>query len=92
MVIWKRHDSGEMSELIWAPEIHYIQKKWYIYFAAAPDKEITGITFNHCMYVLENDNENPLTDNWIEKGKIDTGWDSFAMMQLLLSIIINFIM
>jgi GH43 family beta-xylosidase len=78
-VAWKKHDSGEMSELIWAPEIHYIQKKWYIYFAAAPDKEITGITFNHCMYVLENDNENPLTDNWVEKGKIDTGWDSFAI-------------
>lgn len=79
MIAWKKHDSGEMSELIWAPEIHYIRGKWYIYFAAAPNKEVTGITFNHCMYVIENDNENPFTNNWVEKGKIETGWDSFAL-------------
>lgn len=79
MIIWKKHDSGEMSQLIWAPEIHYIQKKWYIYFAAAPSKEVTGITFNHCMYVLENYNEDPLTNNWVEKGRIDTGWNTFAI-------------
>lgn len=79
MTIWEKHDSGEMSELIWAPEIHYIQNKWYIYFAAAPNKEVTGSTFNHSMYVLENDNENPLTDNWIEKGKVDSGWYTFAL-------------
>ncbi|AJG99737.1 alpha-N-arabinofuranosidase [Clostridium beijerinckii] len=79
ITIWEKHNSGEMSELIWAPEIHYIQNKWYIYFAAAPNKEVTGITFNHRMYVLENDKENPLTGNWIEKGKIDSGWDSFAL-------------
>jgi GH43 family beta-xylosidase len=79
MTIWEKHNSGEMSELIWAPEIHYIQNKWYIYFAAAPNKEVTGITFNHSMYVLENDKENPLTDNWIEKGKLDSGWDTFAL-------------
>ncbi|MFT8349885.1 family 43 glycosylhydrolase [Clostridium saccharoperbutylacetonicum] len=77
--VWKKHDSGEMSELIWAPEIHYIQGKWYIYFAAAPNREVAGITFNHSMYVLENANEDPMTDNWIEKGKIETGWDSFAL-------------
>lgn len=79
MTAWKKHDSGEMSQLVWAPEIHYIQNKWYIYFAAAPDKNVTGITFNHCMYVIENDNEDPLTDNWIEKGRIDTGWNTFAI-------------
>ena len=79
MIIWEKHDKGEMSELIWAPEIHYINGKWYVYFAAAANKKVTGITFNHCMYVLENDNENPLTDNWIEKGKINTGWNSFAI-------------
>ena len=35
-VIWTAHAEGPMSELIWAPEIHFIQGKWYIYsFAAA---------------------------------------------------------
>lgn len=76
---WTKHPSGEMSNLIWAPEIHFIQGKWYIYFAAAANGEVTGITFNHRMYVIENDNEDPLTDNWVEKGQVKTGWESFAL-------------
>ncbi len=78
-VIWEKHHEGEMSELIWAPELHYIKEKWYIYFAAAPNKEVTGITFNHRMYVLENESENPLEGHWIEKGQVKTGWESFAL-------------
>jgi GH43 family beta-xylosidase len=31
------------------------------------------------MYVIENANENPLTDNWEEKGQIKTKWESFAL-------------
>ncbi|MBS5938801.1 MAG: family 43 glycosylhydrolase [Clostridium sp.] len=79
VTVWRKHESGEMSELIWAPEIHYINNKWYIYFAAAPDRTVTGITFNHKMYVIECEDENPLEGRWIEKGKIETGWDSFAL-------------
>lgn len=78
-VVWKKHNQGEMSELIWAPELHYIKEKWYIYFAAAPNKEVTGITFNHRMYVLENESKNPLEGNWMEKGQVKTGWESFAL-------------
>lgn len=79
VTVWKKHEDGEMSELIWAPEIHYINEKWYIYFAAAPNREVTGITFNHHMYVLENDSKNPLEGQWTEKGEVKTGWDSFAL-------------
>ena len=79
VIVWEKHETGEMSQLIWAPEIHYINNKWYIYFAAAPDREVIGITFNHKMYVLENESENPLTGEWIEKGQINTGWESFAL-------------
>lgn len=79
VTVWRKHESGEMSELIWAPEIHYINNKWYIYFAAAPDRTVTGITFNHKMYVIECESENPLKGEWVEKGRIDTGWDSFAL-------------
>lgn len=32
--IWTRHASGEMAAHIWAPEIHFIDGRWYIYFAA----------------------------------------------------------
>ncbi len=78
-VAWHCHIDGEMSHLIWAPEIHYLRGKWYIYFAAAPNDEVTGITFNHRMFVIENPNENPLTPDWTEKGQIKTGLETFSL-------------
>ncbi len=33
-VVWRKHASGPMSYHIWAPEIHWIDGKWYIYFTA----------------------------------------------------------
>ena len=35
VVVWRKPDSGPMSQLIWAPELHEIDGKWYIYFAPA---------------------------------------------------------
>ena len=32
--IWHKHESGEMSKHIWAPELHFLDGKFYIYFAA----------------------------------------------------------
>ncbi len=78
-IAWHCHKAGEMSHLIWAPEIHYLHGKWYIYFAAAPNDEVTGITFNHRMFVIENSDENPLTPNWVEKGQIKTGLETFSL-------------
>jgi len=34
VVVWRKPDTGPMSQLIWAPELHWIDGKWYIYFAA----------------------------------------------------------
>ena len=36
VIIWKKHESGPMSKHIWAPELHYLEGKWYIYFAGIP--------------------------------------------------------
>ena len=33
-LVWKAPDSGWNSQEVWAPEIHYLQGKWYIYYAA----------------------------------------------------------
>lgn len=78
-VVWTKDLQGEKSELIWAPEIHKINGNWYIYYAAAPNDQIDDDTFNHRMFVLENSDVNPFSDNWIDKGKIDTGWETFAL-------------
>ena len=65
-IIWKKHESGIMSQHIWAPELHYINKKWFIYFAAGEKDDVWAIR----PYVLECEDENPLVGRWIERGKM----------------------
>ncbi|WP_326558095.1 family 43 glycosylhydrolase [Micromonospora sp. NBC_01796] len=73
--IWRRHTSGEMGAHIWAPEIHFINNRWYVYFAAGRTDDIWRIR----MYVLESTGANPLTGGWTERGRITTPWDTFAL-------------
>lgn len=73
--IWKKHDKGEMGAHIWAPEIHNIDGKWYIYFTAAPAEDIWSIR----LYTLECDDQNPLTGEWKENGKLKVNWESFTL-------------
>ncbi|WP_427052724.1 glycoside hydrolase family 43 protein [Paenibacillus sp. TC-CSREp1] len=76
---WTKRETGLMSANIWAPEIHFIDGKWYIYFAAAHTSETNDGLFDHRMYVLENASFNPLEGTWVEKGQIRTRWESFAL-------------
>ncbi|MBU5353568.1 family 43 glycosylhydrolase [Paenibacillus barcinonensis] len=76
---WTKRETGLMSANIWAPEIHFIDGKWYIYFAAAHTSETNDGLFDHRMYVLENASANPLEGKWMEKGQIRTRWESFAL-------------
>ncbi|GIP29262.1 glycosyl hydrolase [Paenibacillus sp. J23TS9] len=79
VVAWRKYDSGPLSANIWAPELHYISGKWYIYFAAARTTETKEGLFDHRMYVLENDSANPMEGQWVEKGQVRTKWESFAL-------------
>ncbi|TPQ23849.1 alpha-N-arabinofuranosidase [Streptomyces sporangiiformans] len=74
-VIWKKHTSGDMGAHIWAPEIHHIDGKWYIYFAAAPANDIWAIR----IWVLENASRNPFEGTWTEKGQLKTAWETFSL-------------
>ncbi|SDE25902.1 family 43 glycosylhydrolase [Glycomyces harbinensis] len=73
--IWSKHSSGPMSHHIWAPEIHYIDGKWYVYFAAGRADDIWAIR----MYVLENAGANPMSGTWTERGQIALQRDSFSL-------------
>ncbi len=64
VTIWTKHDKGNMGNHIWAPEMHYLFGKWYIYFAAGDAEDKWRIR----PYVLECQGSNPLTDPWEEKG------------------------
>lgn len=74
-VIWRKHDRGPMGCHIWAPELHHIDGRWYVYFAAGSAESIWDIR----MYVLENAAEDPTGGVWIEKGEIRTNWESFSL-------------
>lgn len=64
--IWNKHEAGPMSIHIWAPEIHFLDDKWYIYFAAGDKDDIWNIR----PYVLECTEANPIEGIWVEKGKM----------------------
>ncbi|UJH90748.1 glycoside hydrolase family 43 protein [Antarcticibacterium sp. 1MA-6-2] len=72
--IWVPPPNTLYSKNIWAPEVHFIDNKWYVYFAADD-----GQNENHRMYVVENTSEDPLTDNWVFKGKLATESDKWAI-------------
>lgn len=73
--VWTKHATGAMGAHIWAPEIHFINGKWYIYFAAGYAEAIWNIR----IFVLENASANPLEGVWEEKGQLKTNWSSFAL-------------
>jgi GH43 family beta-xylosidase/lysophospholipase L1-like esterase len=75
--IWRKHATGPMGSHIWAPELHHIDGKWYVYFAAggAEKDQVWQIR----IYVLENSAANPLDGDWIERGQLRTNWESFAL-------------
>ena len=79
VTVWRKHKEGMLSANIWAPEIHYIDGKWYVYFAAARTTETKEGLFDHRIFVLENESENPLEGSWVEKGQLKTNWESFAL-------------
>lgn len=79
VMVWKKPDTGPFSDLVWAPEIHFNQGAWYVYFAAAPSREIKDDLFQHRMYAISTEAANPLEGNWVFEGQIDTGMDTFCL-------------
>lgn len=79
VAVWHKPDTGPMSELIWAPEIHFNQGAWYVYFAATHTREIKNGAFQHRMYAISTDADNPLTGEWQAPVQIETGIDSFCL-------------
>jgi len=80
-VVWTPPAGTMYSSNIWAPEIHYLDGKWYIYFAAD-----NGSNENHRMYVLENTSSNPFSGTWTFKGKITDATDRWAIDGTVLTV------
>ncbi|HEY1685620.1 MAG TPA: glycoside hydrolase family 43 protein [Tepidisphaeraceae bacterium] len=71
--VWSAPATGGESHAIWAPELHWINGKWYLYFTASDGKNQ-----NHRQYVLEAKTSDPQGD-YIDRGRIDPDLDSFAI-------------
>ena len=73
-IIFTPPQGTSYSKNVWAPEIHFIDRKWYAYFAADD-----GHNRNHRMYVLENPSADPMQGDWVFKGKIADPSDKWAI-------------
>ncbi|HSA11388.1 MAG TPA: sulfatase-like hydrolase/transferase [Candidatus Paceibacterota bacterium] len=49
-VIWQAPDEGPCSREVWAPEIHFLDARWHVYFAASD-----GQNRNHRMWALRSE-------------------------------------
>jgi GH43 family beta-xylosidase len=72
--VWRAPATGPYSRDIWAPELHFLRGKWYIYFAAD-----AGRNESHRIWVLENAAADPLEGNWQLKGKVADASDRWAI-------------
>lgn len=78
-VIWKKHEMGIMSIHIWAPELHYINNTWIIYYAAGDKDDIWAIR----PYVLMCKDDDPIRGTWVELGEMK-GVDDFSFQDFSL--------
>jgi GH43 family beta-xylosidase len=73
-VVWHAPSTGPYSHGIWAPELHFLRGRWYIYFAAD-----AGANVSHRIWVAECDTQDPLTGQWQIKGKVADATDRWAI-------------
>jgi GH43 family beta-xylosidase len=72
--IWTPPGTGASGD-IWAPELHFLQNKWYVYFAA----DTGNVNSTHRIYVLENASADPTTGTWDFKGKVSDPSNKWAI-------------
>ncbi|PZQ57409.1 MAG: alpha-N-arabinofuranosidase [Novosphingobium pentaromativorans] len=68
--IWTPPASGPNAEGIWAPELHRLDGKWYVYYTAAQDGHNDDA--HRGVFVLENAGADPLKGEWIDRGRVNT--------------------
>jgi GH43 family beta-xylosidase len=72
-VVWQPEEGKPWSKEIWAPELHYLRGRWYIYFAADDGKNE-----NHHMYVLEGE-QGDSQGKYVLRGKLAASPDKWAI-------------
>ena len=68
ITIWDESEAEGVYSYIWAPELHYIGGKWYVYFAGSASRDNV---FDVRCQVLVCDSSDPYTGNWTYKGMFE---------------------
>ena len=66
-IVWRADDTGPHSREIWAPELHHLDGRWYVYVGASDGKNK-----NHRTIVLESTQDDPLSP-FLFKAELYTG-------------------
>ncbi|KQM13380.1 glycoside hydrolase family 43 protein [Novosphingobium sp. Leaf2] len=77
-VLWRHQASGPMSGFLWAPELHLVDGRWIVYFAAGPSGGGEDV-FRIRTFAVVCDGPDPITGNWSVLGQFQTPWDSFNL-------------
>ena len=79
--VWSPPSSEPATRDIWAPELHRVNNRWYVYYAA-----VVAPNTQHRMYALENEAADPLTGTWVLKGELKLADDKWAIDGTLLNL------
>ncbi len=77
--VWSAPSGQPYSRETWAPELHHLDGKWYIYFAASD-----GNNGNHRMFVLESLSQDPQGEFYF-KGALTPATERWAIDGTVLS-------
>lgn len=67
-VVWQPDPSEPLSRQLWAPELHYVEGGWYIYYTASDGSGDQS----RRICVLELQGDDPLSGSWSFKGAVNT--------------------
>ncbi len=84
-VVWQAPATGPYSRDVWAPELHFLRDRWYLYFAADD-----GRNENHRMWVIRSETDSPFgpygeptlleTEGWAIDGTVlESGTDLYFL-------------
>lgn len=73
-VIWTPPPQKAYSYQLWAPELHKLNGKWYLYFTAD-----AGTNPTHRLWVLESRSPDPLNGRWQFEGPVKGIGDHWAI-------------
>jgi len=77
-VLWRHLPSGPLSGFIWAPEMHKVDGRWVMYFAAGPSGGGEDV-FRIRTHAIACDGDDPMTGQWHVLGQFRMAWDSFNL-------------